>query len=76
MLGAPSYEKLGLFLKFERIKRRWTRQEVSDQVTDPTITTNVLRHWEDGKVPIPFRSMVALCNLYEIPIQDLLIEKQ
>lgn len=72
----PDLETLGLFLKFERIKRRWSRGKALSKIGDTGITISMLRHWEDGKAPIPFRSMVDLCNLYQVSIHKLLTSKR
>ena len=53
-----------------RTNANMTQEQVAKELKISKVT---LINWEKGKTKIPFTSLVALCTLYEFPIDNIFL---
>lgn len=63
-------EMLKISLKAARVNANMTQDDVCKEMH---ITNRTLVNWETGKIKIPFISLTALSNLYNIPVDNIFL---
>ena len=64
-------DTLKISLKAARVNAGMTQDDVCKKMH---ITQATLRNWESGRVNIPFISLTALSNLYNMPVDNIFLE--
>lgn len=63
------YEKIGKFIANKRIKNGLTQEQLADKLF---VTRQAISRWEQGKSVPDYDSLINLCKLFDVTIEELL----
>ena len=64
---------LKISLRAARINAGMTQKEVADKLRKHKMT---IAHWENGQTPVDMANFAAMCNLYGVPENCVIMPKK
>lgn len=63
-------KRLKISLKAARVNANLSQEKVAKKMKKSKLTIN---NWENGKTEIDYANLIALCNLYSVTIDDIVL---
>ena len=63
-------KRLKISLKAARVNTNLSQEKVAKKMKKSKLTIN---NWENGKTEIDYANLIALCNLYSVTIDDIVL---